>query len=68
MKNLILVHGNWSNWVNETCSKSCGQGTMKQIRKCNNPAPKHGGKNCTGLSEQKKDCEIRKCPGRFSCK
>ena len=42
--------GGWSDWVNETGSKSCGQGTMRQTRICTNPTPRNDGANCNGNS------------------
>ncbi|XP_019636987.1 PREDICTED: SCO-spondin-like [Branchiostoma belcheri] len=53
------IDGGWSDWVDGTCSVSCGHGLMTQTRTCNNPEPAHGGDECTradgntGLTEEK---------------
>jgi hypothetical protein len=47
------INGGWSAWGGlEGCSVSgaCGQtGTRTKRRTCTNPAPKHGGNDCSGL-------------------
>ena len=42
------VDGGWSGW--SECSVSCGGGS--QSRSCTNPAPEHGGDDCTGETER----------------
>ena len=46
--------GAWSDW--SECSSTCGGGTRKRARLCNNPRPKHGGTPCSGCDEQHEDC------------
>lgn len=43
------IDGHWSNWtVWSSCSVNCGNGTKLRFRKCINPPPRYGGKNCLG--------------------
>eukprot|EP00794_Sanderia_malayensis_P014213 gene14213-15696_t len=51
--------GRWSSWGN--CSHNCGAGKQNRIRVCNKPAPKNGGKACSGDKIAYKDCLIRNC-------
>ena len=51
------VNGGWSSWG--SCSASCGSGV--QTRTCTNPAPAHGGSQCSGSSSQ--TCNAHACPG-----
>ncbi|ELU05195.1 hypothetical protein CAPTEDRAFT_180911 [Capitella teleta] len=59
------ISGLWSPWIEwSTCSMSCGVGTHKRIRLCDNPAPQHGGDLCDDLmqDEQQRDCMLNSCP------
>ena len=57
------VNGRWSHWTNWTiCSVSCGHGVIHRSRTCNNPAPAHGGLNCTGNDILTKGCNAGHCP------
>ena len=55
------INGGWSNWTNseDGCSVDCGGGILSKNRTCSNPAPEHGGDNCSledgslGLVEHK---------------
>ena len=63
----LAVHGGWLGWSNwSSCSMTCGNGTAYRDRSCTNPAPLHGGRNCTGPSYQIKECFLRHCP--VNCK
>ncbi|XP_053137293.1 coiled-coil domain-containing protein 27 isoform X5 [Hemicordylus capensis] len=43
------VDGMWSPWASWTpCPLSCGLGVVSRSRRCDNPAPAHGGKSCSG--------------------
>ena len=59
------VHGGFSQWSEFTsCTKSCGNGTKKRGRTCDNPPPQHGGKNCSGLgpATEVDSCNSFPCP------
>ncbi|CAK8693253.1 unnamed protein product [Clavelina lepadiformis] len=59
------VDGRWGGWSPfGSCSRSCGGGIMMSSRQCNNPAPRHGGKYCTGSRLQFRSCNIERCPTR----
>ena len=59
------VHGNWGQWSNWTdCDKPCGVGFQNRSRVCDDPAPAHGGDDCTGISSQRQICNTNYCPGR----
>ncbi|XP_048244666.1 A disintegrin and metalloproteinase with thrombospondin motifs adt-1-like isoform X2 [Haliotis rufescens] len=71
------VDGGWSAWTEDDrqqCTKTCGGGsqTVEYIRACTNPAPQHGGAQCSGGSTREEtidcntaDCPL-KCPGGFT--
>ena len=54
----------WSSWG--TCSKSCLGGVRRRVRKCSNPSPSNGGRDCESLgsSVESQDCNVKSCPGR----
>lgn len=57
------VNGNWGSFGDyEACSKTCGSGTQRRYRACNNPAPKHGGKGCPGVNFENRACNTNLCP------
>ncbi|XP_068688561.1 uncharacterized protein [Montipora foliosa] len=59
------INGGYTAWTEFTvCSKSCGNGTQKRIRNCSNPAPQHGGKDCSSLGDSMeiKQCNSHHCP------
>ena len=59
------IHGGFTEWsMFSNCSKSCGAGIKRRSRKCSNPEPKHGGRNCSrlGLSIEVKKCNTHPCP------
>ena len=59
---LEAVHGGWGSWLAfGTCSRTCGGGIKKSIRHCDNPAPKNGGKFCTGERVRYESCQSDKC-------
>ncbi|XP_078377130.1 SCO-spondin-like isoform X1 [Oculina patagonica] len=68
-KHICPVHGGWSNWGNwGTCTKTCGNGKQYSRRRCDNPAPKYGGKKCYGTDVRTRACNVRPCPvnGRWT--
>ncbi len=58
-----LVNGGWSEWVNGTCSVSCGPGTMGQTRTCDSPAKANGGQDCVGSDSDTVPCDDGSCAG-----
>ena len=40
------------------CSKTCGDGVIKEIKVC------WSGKDCEGVTERAKACNIQNCPGK----
>ena len=61
-----LVDGNWGAWgAWSGCSKTCKEGKQSRVRKCNAPAPKYGGKLCSGESKETIACNKDvPCPGK----
>ena len=65
----FVVDGGYSNWNSwGDCSVSCGGGRKARSRSCNNPAPQHGGKDCSSLgpSLETTACNTNGCPGKCS--
>ena len=59
----VKVNGGWSNWMPYTkCSKSYGSGSQVSTRTCDNPAPAHGGMECSGPAERTRECSTNPCP------
>ncbi|CAM4626896.1 A disintegrin and metalloproteinase with thrombospondin motifs 17 isoform X1 [Caretta caretta] len=57
------VDGDWSTWSQwSMCSRTCGTGARFRQRKCDNPPPGPGGKNCRGASVEHTVCENLPCP------
>lgn len=54
-------YSHWSSW--STCSKSCAGGVRRRMRKCTNPAPSNGGRDCrsVGPSVESQDCNVKSC-------
>ncbi|XP_071947832.1 hemicentin-1-like [Antedon mediterranea] len=51
--------GSWSPW--EPCSKTCGRGIRTRERKCNNPSPQYGGRECEGRTTEQVLCIMGEC-------
>ena len=62
-----IVDGGFTDWtVWDTCSVTCGSGTQSRTRDCTNPAPAHGGANCTGDISEAQTCDEVPCPSNKS--
>ncbi|KAL4217429.1 hypothetical protein ACF0H5_023879 [Mactra antiquata] len=55
------IDGGWGNFTVFGCSVTCGDGEAVEVRECNNPTPKYGGKDCHGLSHQLTPCSMTPC-------
>ena len=63
---IFSVDGKWGDWNDyETCPKTCGGSSQKRTRKCDNPAPAHGGNPCPGSDESSRDCGTAPCPSIY---
>ncbi|XP_068696389.1 coadhesin-like [Montipora foliosa] len=61
-QNPCPVDGGWTPWNPfGPCSASCGGGVQHKYRKCKNPAPKHGGKQCSGDQTASRVCNTHPC-------
>ncbi|XP_034738598.1 hemicentin-1 isoform X2 [Etheostoma cragini] len=59
----VRVHGGYSEWAEwGRCSVSCGVGTQKRLRQCNNPLPANGGRHCAGSDTETHSCHGKPCP------
>ena len=59
---IYSVDGNWGPWSPYTCPVTCGGGTYRRNRICNNPAPARGGRPCVGPSQMNNTCNTQPCP------
>ncbi len=51
------IDGAWTEWSSATaCSVTCGKGTTQRTRSCTNPAPRYGGKTCSGYDTNTEAC------------
>jgi len=57
----VLVDGQWSDWLNGTCSVFCGVGMETRIRLCSNPYPSNGDKYCEGQAMDQVQCIKETC-------
>lgn len=56
--------GFWGRWgAYDKCSGTCGWGVQTRRRKCDNPIPSYGGKECSGISVMKHLCRKTRCGG-----
>lgn len=59
------INGSYTEWsLYGPCSQTCGTAFRQRIRKCANPAPKFGGKNCSRYGAA---TETKLCLYKFSC-
>ena len=59
----IIVHCEWNDWVQGSCSKSCGGGIRIDTR-TESVSAKHGGDKCPGPSSMDVSCNDQECPGK----
>ena len=55
------IDGEFTDWVEHCCCKTCGDGIQKLTRTCTNPPPQHGGKLCEGTIEITQSCNTDPC-------
>ncbi|XP_067019938.1 coadhesin-like [Acropora muricata] len=56
------IDGGFTEWTGfGKCSKSCGGGFQTRSRSCTNPIPANGGKDCQGVNEETKVCNLESC-------
>ena len=61
---LLLVDGGWGSWTGVSqCSASCEGGKKVRTRRCNNPLPRNGGRECQGRNSDSLDCNSVACTG-----
>ncbi|XP_053195025.1 properdin-like [Scomber japonicus] len=58
------VDGGWGSWPSfSSCPVTCGVGLQLSLRKCDSPAPKHGGQPCAGEERRTNICTTNvHCP------
>ncbi|XP_071320758.1 properdin-like [Trachinotus anak] len=58
------VDGEWGSWSPFTsCPVTCGVGLQVSVRRCDSPAPVHGGRPCPGEGRQTSICTTKvHCP------
>lgn len=58
-----VVDGAWGSWQRwSECSRQCGGGVRRSSRRCNSPAPRNGGRYCTGRRTRYLSCNVHDCP------
>uniref|UniRef100_G3PPI0 Complement factor properdin n=1 Tax=Gasterosteus aculeatus aculeatus TaxID=481459 RepID=G3PPI0_GASAC len=59
------VDGGWGSWSPfSSCPVTCGVGLQESFKRCDNPAPKHGGWPCPGEGRRTRICLTNThCPG-----
>ncbi|XP_033755934.1 uncharacterized protein LOC117338692 [Pecten maximus] len=62
----LTVDGGWSDWINISCSVSCGSGQFHRYRTCDNPSPCNGGQNCIGNDTMVLPCQQPTVDGEWS--
>ena len=60
----LAIDGKYTEWKESECSVTCGGGVMTKTRTCTNPAPQHGGKDCSELGPAKMTLSCNEQPCR----
>ena len=60
---VCVVDGQWGPWKNGLCNVTCGGGILTRTRKCDDPSPCHGGKDCVGDNTSQITCNDNCCQG-----
>uniref|UniRef100_A0A3Q2YR82 Hemicentin 1 n=1 Tax=Hippocampus comes TaxID=109280 RepID=A0A3Q2YR82_HIPCM len=64
---LNVQHGGYSEWAEwSPCSLTCGIGSQKRQRQCNNPLPANGGRHCAGSGTETRSCHGKPVDGKWS--
>ncbi|CAH1773733.1 unnamed protein product [Owenia fusiformis] len=57
------IDGNWGGYGPwSDCTVTCGGGKKWRTRTCDDPAPAYGGADCTGSSNNTRNCNTQGCP------
>merc|ERR1712076_250647 len=59
----MSVNGGWGEFgAWDACPVSCGGAEHSRYRTCDNPAPAHGGEDCSGSNTETERCNENPCP------
>ena len=58
-----IVDCEWDDWIEGTCSVTCGGGIQTNTRTVLTEGQNGGGVNCTGASTVTVGCNTFECPG-----
>lgn len=63
------LDGQWGAWAAwQGCSVTCGSGSRRRYRNCDNPSPDFGGAACAGDSFEQEACSTgSNCPKTRKC-
>ena len=66
----LTVNGGWGDFgAWDDCPVSCGGAEHSRYRACDNPAPEHGGDDCTldgSTDTETEKCNENPCPSKFT--
>ena len=58
----VQVNGKWGRWSDwSQCSVTCDRGEEKRSRECDSPLPMGNGSNCSGKSNETRECNRAPC-------